>query len=427
MLSRPQTSQILALTQRKGRLLRIRAAVGDVFRNRNILLVVITWSLFSLIESMFLLYAPDYMRKLGGTPRTIGILNSLVALVSMLVMIPGGYFADKRGRKSLIVWGTFLAAFPTLLQGIAGNWRVYFVATVVGSAFSNFYLPAINALFQDSLSESTRAFTLGVVESMIHIPSIVGSFAGGYLYNKYGLTALRCTLVANSAVYLISAGLRMGLRETLEIEVEGRASLGEALSSLISSFRGVSESISWLKGPLARLMVMNVLFGVHWGLTGGFWFIYALDIIGIDSFQFGLLEASWTFLYLILAPAVGMISDRKGRIVVMRTAPIMISAFHFAFILCRGFEQALLLWIAWAIPDALWWASWEALWVDLVEGERRARVSMLRLVLSGLAQTASAAFSGYLYDVNPALPFFGGLIAWILVFTTFEDLRRLIS
>jgi MFS family permease len=290
------------------------------------------------------------------------------------------------------------------------------------------YEPALHALFQDSIPERARAFTFSIVDVLCwSLPGMVSSVVGGYLYQKFGIVALRWALVATGAVYLISAVLRSGLEETLirqEAQDKGPISLKETFSGVVESFKGIFEEISWLKGPLGRMMAPDIIHGVDWGLTGGFWLLFALDVIGVSRFEWGLLEASWNAIYLLLVPIAGLLSDRRGRIRVMRFSPGLFSILYLLLVMSRGFRMAFIIWIIWAIPDALWFASFEALWTDLVETGKRARISTLRSVLRMMAQMGSAALAGFLYEINPASPFCLAALAWFIAFLNLQILAK---
>ena len=406
----------------------LRATLSEIFHRRNVVLMLATWILFGTVGPFFWSFAADYMRNLGGAPRIWGLLNALTALISMLVVIPGGYIADKRGRKGLLVWGTFLAAFPCFVSAMAGNWRVYFVTAAIEAAFSNVYIPAMHALFQDSIPETSRAFSFSLVDALAwSLPGMISSVVAGYLYERHGIVALRWALITNSAVYLTSALLRRQMRETLDEREAKHAepiSLRGVLGAVRQSFLGISEALSWLKGPLARMMAMEVLSWMVWGLTGGFWFLYAVDVIGVSRFQWGVLEASWCAIYLLLVPIAGRLSDRKGRIKVMRFSPGLFAVLFMLLVFSRGFWSAFVIWVAWAVPDALWISSFEAMWVDLVGSSRRARMTTLKMVLGTTARMGFAALSGYMYEFNPALPFCIAAIIEAISFMIMQTLAK---
>ncbi len=402
--------------------------IKEIFGVRNVSLIAVSWILLGAAGSLFWSFSSDYMRKLGASPKVIGLLNSTTAVISMLVMIPGGYIGDKRGRKGLVVYGTLLAAFPYFARALAGSWQPYFVATAIGTAFERVYEPALQALFQDSIPEKARAFTFSILDVICwSFPGIFSSVVGGYLYQNFGLVALRWALFALGAAYMISAALRFGLQETLVqkgYQAGEPISISKAFLSLFDAFKGIFEEISWLKGLLGRLMLLDIVHGIDWGLTEGFLLLFALDVIGVSRFQWGLLEASWNAIYILLVPIAGLLSDRKGRIRVMRFSPGLISLLYILLVMSRGFRTAFLVWVLWAIPDSLWFASFEALWTDSVQPSKRARISTLRSLIRTMVQMGSAAIAGFLYEINPVLPFCLTSLAWFIAFLNFQALAK---
>jgi len=86
--------------------------------------------------------------------------------------------------------------------------------------------------------------------------------------------------------------------------------------------------------------------------------------------------------------------------------------------------MAFVVWVIWAIPDALWFASFEALWTDTIESSKRARISTLRSILQTIAQVVSAAVAGFLYEINPAIPFCVAAFVWFIAFLNLQVLAK---
>ena len=105
--------------------------IAEILKNRNLAIMIATWILFSLTRPLFYQFESDYVNRLGASPEVIGLMSSVVIIVSMLAQIPGGYMADKKGRKGLVVWGTILLTFPSFVMALAGSWKVYFIASII--------------------------------------------------------------------------------------------------------------------------------------------------------------------------------------------------------------------------------------------------------------------------------------------------------
>ena len=102
-------------------------------------------------------YYPDYVVNLGGTPTILGIISAISFLALALVQFPGGYLADKYGRKWLVSSLTFGVAISYIFYAVAPSW--HFI--LIGALFANLcllYQPALNALFADSLPQKNAAW-----------------------------------------------------------------------------------------------------------------------------------------------------------------------------------------------------------------------------------------------------------------------------
>lgn len=120
------------------------------FFRGNYLILIISWILMDFAGELPGTYYSDYVLQLGGTPTILGV----IALVSMLVLasvqFPGGYLADKYGRKWLVSTLTFGVAISYIFYAVAPSWHFILIGAVVAN-LSLLYQPALNAIMADSL------------------------------------------------------------------------------------------------------------------------------------------------------------------------------------------------------------------------------------------------------------------------------------
>ncbi|MCW4036783.1 MAG: hypothetical protein NWE75_06285, partial [Candidatus Bathyarchaeota archaeon] len=93
------------LKEEKGLIGRIRSEFG--FIRGNFLVMVLSWLILDFASEMPSTYYPKYVEALGGTAAIIGLIGASELVARALVQIPGGYLADKYGRKWLIFTMTF--------------------------------------------------------------------------------------------------------------------------------------------------------------------------------------------------------------------------------------------------------------------------------------------------------------------------------
>ncbi|RLG46632.1 MAG: hypothetical protein DRN90_06195, partial [Thermoproteota archaeon] len=53
----------------KEELSQLKATLAEIFRTKNIALIIATWILFGMIGPLFWSFSSDYMRQLGASPK----------------------------------------------------------------------------------------------------------------------------------------------------------------------------------------------------------------------------------------------------------------------------------------------------------------------------------------------------------------------
>jgi MFS family permease len=109
------------VVQRGGLLSRI-ASEFDFIRG-NFLILVISWLIMDLASEMPTTYYGLYIEALGGSATIIGLIGFVSMIVQALVQFPGGYLADKYGRRWLISTMTFGLALSYAFYAFAPSWQ----------------------------------------------------------------------------------------------------------------------------------------------------------------------------------------------------------------------------------------------------------------------------------------------------------------
>src|SRR5262245_3112367 len=73
--------------------------------------------------ALYLYIQPLYIASLGATPDQIGLVLGGSGLAVILLYVPIGLWADRRGRKPVMVAGWGLGAAATLAIALAPDWR----------------------------------------------------------------------------------------------------------------------------------------------------------------------------------------------------------------------------------------------------------------------------------------------------------------
>jgi MFS family permease len=205
------------------------------FASGNVLLLLVVWALTD-----FVYYLPDtyyslYVEALGASPFSLGGLLSVAMVVMAFVQLAGGYWADRHGRKMLIVSMSFGKALTFLIFASAPTWHLILLGEILVS-ISAMSQPAQMAIIADSLPPEKRGlgYSLSLV---VGATSILSPVAAGFLYLQFGLvSSMRAAYLIASACWLISGLIFLRLTETLEPE-KNKLSLPEVLKQYPKAFK----------------------------------------------------------------------------------------------------------------------------------------------------------------------------------------------
>ncbi len=71
------------------------------FVKGNLLILIVSYTLFRMTDSMSYSFQSLYIRELGASPFLLGLMSSIGSLIIALVRIPGAYVADHYGARAL--------------------------------------------------------------------------------------------------------------------------------------------------------------------------------------------------------------------------------------------------------------------------------------------------------------------------------------
>ncbi len=392
------------------------------FIKGNILINTVSLALILVAAAIPYTYYSIYIEALGGDPFIVGLIVSVSNVALALVQFPGGYLADRYGRRVLIVTMTFAFSVTYFLFAIAPNWQFFMLVSVIQSVFL-IYRPALQALVSDSTPPEKRGMVFSII-NLLHYISFPSPLIAGILLVEFGLVpAMRIAYMILTGAFFVAAILRMRFKETLEKTKEGMS-----VTNAFKNFpKSVMESIRTLKSAGSPTLFLFGTFAIYnfvWSTVSLYMIFYATDpdILNIGEFSWAILMTWYSIVNIISALPCGKIIDRFGRKKPLIVAWLLFIPGMIGFVYGNLIILAicyLLLGVALILTNT----AYPALLADLVPRDNRGKMigstNFFCIILSALG-----VFSGgYMYTyVSPELPFILSAVLFVpcLILTLFK-------
>ncbi len=286
----------------------------------NFLLLIITWVLMYSTQPIPDTFSSKYFISLGASPFLLSVMFFAGSLAVAFVQFPGGYLADKHGRRWLIATMSFGLALGYLFFIFAPSWQFIVLGMIIQN-LCLIYTPALLAMMMDSLEPGKRGIGFNfqsVLMSLIALPAPLIAAAlvmvnGEYVspQSDFGMRiAYGIVLVA----YLAAAVLRLKLKETHF--PNGNSGRPKILQAFREYPRVVRESWQvWGKVPRSAYYLFLTTIGINSLVSGCqiFFVIYATDVLKITGSQYAIAMAVMYLSIAIPALLAGLRMDVGGR------------------------------------------------------------------------------------------------------------------
>jgi MFS family permease len=384
------------------------------FIQGNFLIMVLSWLALDFASELPATYYPKYVEALGGTAAIIGLIGASELVARAFVQIPGGYLADKYGRKWLIFTMTFFAGLARVFYIFAPSWEWILVGAVMGG-FAGLYQPALNAIIADSVPKEKRGMGFSIIQLIASASTTPAPLIAGYLYTKMGLVpSVRLSYIVVVIGFLAATALRTRLKET--VEDPAKINLSEMLGSYPRSFR---ESINvWKVVPRGAFILFLVFIATNFtvGLFQPVFTLYILDDLGIDYVAFSYIMTTLFVSMIILALPAGKIIDKVGKKKPLMAA-FVIWAIAVPLLIWGDFYRLIVAMSLIGLLQVLISGATMALTADLVPREHRGKVNGSRGFFTMIALSLGMFAGGWLYDnVGHQVPF---LLQLVLIIPPF--------
>jgi MFS family permease len=357
---------------------------------RNVAAASAAVFLMGLGEELWKRFVPKYLAALGAPAAAIGFYGSARDFADGVLQYPGGWVADRFGRRRALQIFITLAVVGYGVYLLAPSWPVVLVGLGFVMAWSSASSPTVFAVIGDALPAERRTMGFTALSILRRVPIMIAPVLGGILIAKLGpIAGVRVGLVitiASAAVTLIVVS-RIDLPRTA----------GEGTIRIAGVWRMVPA-------PLRKLLASDVLVRTCEALADVFVVLYAIDVIGVTPPQFGALVTIQMATSIAVYVPAARIARRSGRKPFVIATFLSFALFPLAIAASTGLASLAVAFVIGGLRE-IGEPARKAMIVDLAEPHVRARTVGLYYLLRSLAISPAAMIGGVLWTRGPTFPF----------------------
>ncbi|WP_239709330.1 MULTISPECIES: multidrug efflux MFS transporter NorA [unclassified Mammaliicoccus] len=124
---------------------------------------------------------PTILHDLDLNGSDLGMLVAVFAMFQMIASPFGGRFADKFGKKNIIIIGLLLFSISEFIFAMGNTFSILLVSRVLGGISAAFVMPGVNGMIGDLSTSENRAKNFSYMSAVINTGFIVGPGVGGFL------------------------------------------------------------------------------------------------------------------------------------------------------------------------------------------------------------------------------------------------------
>ena len=377
------------------------------FITGNYRILIISWMIMDLAMEMPVPNYQYYVQALGGKdfPMALGIIGLANFLAMAAFAFPGGYFADKHGRRWLITTMTFGLTFSYVFFAFAPTWHFILVGTIIHSLCLGLYQPALFAMVQDSLPRNRMGIGSSLIQMVHGTFNTPGPVIAGILLLQFGLVdSMRIVYLIVMLLFLTASIWRLRLKETIKNAKPIR------FNHLISSYpvaikeccidvwKIVPKSVLWLLVVRIMLMFVNAQVNVINA-------IYARDQLGLPEEQWWLTFLPLLLTMMIASIPIGKMIDKVGPRKPLMLGPLLLATSLLLFV-NGNFVTIMISMSLNGLVFLLVMASGATLIANLVGPENRGKVRGLLNFMGYIFTGVGMLLGNLFYNLIPQLPFY---------------------
>ncbi|NEM98190.1 MFS transporter [Pontibacter burrus] len=337
--------------------------------------------LFFASFNMIIPELPDYLTSLGGAEYK-GLIISLFTLTAGLSRPFSGQLADKVGRIPVMVVGGAVCILCGFLYPVTGSVAAFLLLRFVHGFSTGFTPTGTAAYVADIIPVQRRGEATGLLGLCGSLGMAAGPAVGGAIANQFSLDVMFYT---SSLAAFLSVAVVARMKETVQDTHRFRMGLLRISRSELFEPRVIAPSVVLFFTVFSFGIILTVVpdFSEHLGVRNK-----------------GLFFMSFTLASLAIRFVAGRVSDKYGRVIVLRVSSLVLLLAMVALGMASNVTELLLAGVLFGVGQGMNSPTVFAWTIDLSHEAHRGRAMATMYIAMEAGIGIGALCSGWLYNNN---------------------------
>lgn len=350
---------------------------------------------------------PLYADSFGVSTAMVGATVTAFGLARLFTNVPAGIFADRRGRRSLLIGGPLVIAVGMFGSGLSTGIWVLLAFRFIAGLGSGLYMTGAQIYLLDIAAPEQRGRFIATNQGALLVGVGFGPALGGLLADAYSLSTPFYVVAVAALITSLYGYLR--LPETLSSRIlhegDGPEKAAEDAAAPVSRF-ALLRSSDFLAVGFVTIGVFSIRAGVRQTLVP----LQLTEVFGVEIAELGVLFTALGLIGLVLIWPAGWAADRFGPKMLIVPTSLLISVGIGIVAIADSLPVFIVGLTISAIGSSITGPAPAAYVADLVEADQRGAAMGLYRTFGDIGVVASPVLSGLLADAA-SIPFAIGVNA----------------
>jgi MFS family permease len=379
---------------------------------------ILRWFMLAMVLAnisgdMGMMLTPLYLSNMGASITEIGLVFTILSVVSLVLQVFGGWVSDSIGRLKAIAIGSVGGVLGSFLLVLAPTWQWLILALVVSRIPRAMVGPSFGAFIAENSKEENRGRVYGITDMIYQICGIVGPPLGGFLAGQYNFKLM---FFVAAILYTAAAGLRIWMATTMtSARSEGSQDL---------SWNSFKLSIRMLVGMIAGGGILTWIFltdGIRdaaYSLSREIEPLYLEQIGGLSAQEIGLVWSIFSIAMLFTPMISGRLSDKHGERVPISMGFFFIFVAFSIFLGVTGFLPFAVVWAIFGLGVGLLSPAYSSLISKVVPHDKLGAFNGIFYGSIGLLALPAPYLGTLMWEkISPRAPFFvAAVVSFLTIF-----------